>query len=347
MKIKKFLSLIAAAALIAGTLSMTSCSSEEGYNIPIVCGESGMNSTCGVATYGVDYYSLGVKAGDMAADVLLGISDISKMSVQTDPNPALTVNSAVAEQIGITIPESITSRATGESSNEVTRVESAIVESGADFTIGILQLTQHVALDQCNIGFIDQISVRMSQAGKTVAIDNQNASNETSNNVTIAENFVNKNVDLIYTIATSSSQAAAEATRESKIPVIFNAVTNPVDAGLVQSMEVSGGNVCGVSDINPVEKQIELIAEILGSEDITIGLLYTSAETNSVFQINMAKKYCNEKGYNFVEKGLGDINDIHAAFIALSEAGVDAIYIPTDNVIANSCATVHSLNIGE
>lgn len=347
MKFKKILSFVIAATLLVCTLSMTACSSEEGYNIPIVCGETGMNDACGVATYGVDYYSLGVKAGDMAADVLLNGADISKMSVQTDPNPTLSVNTAVAEDISFTIPEAVSSRATGNASEKVTRVEAAVVESGADFTIGILQLMQHVALDQCNEGFIDQLSVRMNEAGKTVSIDNQNASNDASNNITIAENFVNKQVDLIYTIATSSSQAAAEATKESKIPVIFNAVTDPIDAGLVDSMDIPGGNVSGVSDINPVEKQIELIAELLGSDDIAIGLLYTSAETNSIFQINMAKAYCKEKGYEYVEKGLGDINDIQSAFIALNEAGVDAIYIPTDNVIANASSTVHSLNIGE
>ncbi len=347
MKLKKILSFVLAAALLVCTLSLAACGSEEGYNIPIVCGETGMNDSCGVATYGVDYYSLGVKAGDMAADVLLGGADISAMAVQTDPNPTLSVNTTVAEAIGFAIPESISSKATGAAANKVTRVESAVVTSGADFTVGILQLMQHVALDQCNEGFIDQLSVRMSAAGKTVAIDNQNASGDASNNITIAENFVNKNVDLIYTIATSSSQAAAEATKESKIPVIFNAVTDPVDAGLVASMSAPGGNVSGVSDINPVEKQIELITELLGSKDVKIGLLYTSAETNSIFQINMAKAYCDANGIEYVEKGIGDINDIQSAFIALSEAGVDAIYVPTDNVIANACSTVHSINIGE
>jgi len=219
------------------------------------------------------------------------------------------------------------------------------VTEGADYTVGILQLMQHVALDQANVGFQDQLSVRMAEAGKTVAFLNENAAGDQSNNTTIAETFVAKNVSLIYTIATSSSQAAAAAT--TSIPVVFNAVTDPVDAGLVKAMDAPGGNVTGVSDINPVADQIDLIAELLGKSDVKIGLLYTSAETNSVFQINMAKAQCDAKGYTYVDKGIGDINDIQAAFTALKAEGVDAIYIPTDNVLANGCPTIHALNIGE
>jgi len=343
---KKTLSVVLAAVLLVCTLGLASCG-ESAPKLPIVCGEIGMNDLCGVATYGVDYYSLGVKAGDMAADVLLGVSEISTMSVQMDPNPTLVVNPTVAEEIGFAIPESVSSKATGASTQKVTRVTSAIVESGADFEVGILQLVQHVALDQSNEGFIDQLSVRMNAAGKTVRIDNQNASNDTNNNITIANTFVSKGYDLIYTIATSSSQAAAEATKESKIPVIFNAVTDPVSAGLVASMDAPGANVSGVSDINPVAKQIELIKDLTGKDSIKVGLLYTAAETNSVFQINMAKEYCNANNCTYVDKGITDINDLRATIQALANEGVDAIYIPTDNAIANACATVHLVNLGE
>lgn len=349
MKTKRVFSFLLAVLLCSvGTVSLASCSGESAYNIPIVCGETGMNDQCGVATYGVNYYSLGVKAGDMAADILLEGADPATTPVQMDPNPALSINEEVAAEIGFTIPDAIKNRVSGNSETEtVTRVTSAIVEADADFTVGILQLMPHVALDQANTGFQDQLSVRMNEAGKTVKILNQNASGEQSNNTTIAATFVGQGVDLIYTIATSSSQAAAEATADTDIPVLFNAVTDPVDAGLVESMEAPGGNVTGVSDINPVDKQIELIGELLGKDDVKIGLLYTSAETNSVFQINMAKKQCEESGFTYVDKGIGDANDIQSAFIALKAEGVDAIYIPTDNVLANGSATVHAINIGE
>ena len=345
MKTTKLISLALAAILMATSLLLTSCSTAP--NIPIVCGETGMNDTMGVATYGVDYYSLGVKAGDMAADILINSASPATMAVATDPNPALSVNEKVASEIGFTIPDSIKSRATGGDTKKVTRDASAIVDSGADYTVGILQLVQHVALDQSNEGFCDQLSVRMAAAGKKVTILNENASGDEANNATIVNTLIGKSVDLIYTIATSSSQAAVAATKENKIPVVFNAVTDPVGAGLVASMDAPGANVTGVSDINPVEKQIELITELKGSTDIKIGFLYTSAETNSVTQINMAKAYCKEKGIAYVERGIADITEVNTAMVALANEGVDAIYIPTDNVLANGAATVHAINVGE
>ena len=327
-------------------LALTACDSGS-YKIPVVCGESGMNALCGIATYGVDYYSLGVKAGDMTADILLNGSDPAAMKVATDPNPALSVNPNIAEDIGFTIPESVSSRATGTETQKVDRVSSAIVTSGADYTVGIIQLVQHVALDKANEGFQDQLSVRMNAAGKKVEILDRNANGEEANNVTIAENFVSQEVDLIYTIATSSSQAAATATQGTDIPVVFNAVTDPVNEGLVASLDAPGKNITGVSDMNPVEKQIDLIVELLGKDDVKIGFLYTSAETNSVIQVNIAKAHCSENNYSYVEKGIVDMNDIESAMAALAKEKVDAIYIPTDNVLANASALVHSINIGE
>ena len=345
---KRILSLALAVLCLMAAVVLPACGGVDAdKKLPVVCGETGMTEQCGVATYGVNYYSLGVKAGDMAADILLNGADPATMPVATDPNPALTVNKAVAEEIGFTIPQAILDRVQGDGKiEEVTRVTSAIVESGADFTVGILQLVQHVALDQSNKGFQDQLSARMAAAGKTVTILDRNASGEESNNITIAENFVNQNVDLIYTIATSSSTAAASATKENKIPVLFCAVTDPVGEKLVESMEVPGGNVSGVSDINPVAKQIELCGELVGKDAIKVGFLYTAGEPNSVYQVGLGKTACLDLGYTCVERGMADINDLESAFLALKNAGVDIIYIPTDNTLANGAANVHIVNKG-
>ncbi len=346
MNTKKILALVLALACMAMPVLLTACGGTTGP-LPIVCGETGMTSECGVATYGVDYYSLGLKAGDMAADILLDGKDPATTPVATDPNPALYVNKELADEIGFTVPQAILDRATGSAGAEkVTRTD-AVVTEGGDYTVGILQLLPHVALDQANEGFQDQLSVRMKAAGKTVVISNQNASGEDSNNITIAENFVAQGVDLIYTIATSSSVAAANATRENKIPVVFNAVTNPAGEGLVASMDAPGANVTGVSDINPVDKQIELAGELLGNkEGLKVGFLYSTGETNSVFQIDLGKKACDKFGYAYEVSGISDINDLEAAFMALKNKGVDIIYIPTDNILANGAANVHTTNKG-
>ncbi len=349
MNAKKLLSVTLACAMaLVGVFAFAGCQTPVTGPLPIVCGENGMNSVCGVATYGVDYYSLGVKAGDMAADILLDGADPATMPVATDPNPALTVNEAVAEEIGFEIPQAILDRATGAQTTKVTRVESAIVSDGADYEVGILQLLPHVALDQANEGFQDQLSVRMNAAGKTVKIQNNNASGEDSNNMTIATTYVTQNVDLIYTIATSSSVAAMTATEGTDIPVLFNAVTNPLGEGLVAAMDAPGGNVTGVSDINPVEAQLDLIAELTGKANPKIGFLYTTAETNSAFQVKtLGIPHCNKKGYSYVESGIVDITNLQSAMARLQQEGVDAIYIPTDNLLADAIATVHELNCGE
>ncbi|MBR7117596.1 MAG: hypothetical protein IKC87_07820 [Clostridia bacterium] len=345
---KKLTSILLVALMLVGiVMSAASCSAPS-KPLPVVCGESGMNTDCGIATYGIDYYALGVAAGNMAADILIDGKAASTIPVGGEADPALIVNQAVADEIGFTIPQSVLDKAGSKSDTRVTRNTAAIVSSGADYTVGILQLTQHDALDQSNEGFKDQLSVRVAAANKTISFDDQNASGDESNNVTIAESFVAKNVDLIYTIATSSSQAAVTAASETDIPVIFNAVTDPVGAGLVESLTAPGKNVTGISDINPVEKQLDLIAELLGKDDVKIGFLYTAAETNSVYQVRtLGIPHCNSKGYTYVEKGISDINDLEAAITALKNAGVDAIYIPTDNVLANGCATVHTINTGK
>ncbi len=224
----------------------------------------------------------------------------------------------------------------------------ASCDGGADYTVGILQLTQHVALDQANKGFQDKLTALLEAEGKTVEFLDENAAGEQSNNITIAETFVNKNVDLMYSIATSSSQACASASTE--IPVVFSAVTNAVEAGLVASNDAPGANVTGASDLNPVEDQIELIGLLLSekvtsSSEIKVGLLYTAAEPNSVYQVSLAKAACDKFGFEYVEKGIGDANDLAAAFSSLNADGVDAIFLPTDNVLANAAAQVHSTNI--
>lgn len=331
--------------LLACSLLLSSCQNvASGYKIPIVCGEGNMNKVCGVATYGVNYYLLGLKAGDMAADILLGGKTPAELPVQFDSSPLLITNTAVAEEIGFKIPDGVAAKAGADDTAKVTRVASAVVTDGADFTVGIVQIAQHEALDASNKGFVDQLSVRMDAAGKKFKILDKNASGEPSNATLIAEGFVNDKVDLIYAIATPAAQSAASAT--DTIPILFNAVTDPVDANLVASYESPGGNVTGVSDINPVADQIDLIAELLGNSDITIGLLYTSSEPNSIYQINLAKARCEEKGYRFVDKAISDINGIEAAFIALG-GKVDAIYIPTDNTLANGAENIHSTNTGK
>ena len=120
-------------------------------------------------------------------------------------------------------------------------------ETSGDFVVGVIQLAPHVALQQANDAFCTKLEELLAADGKKVSFINENAQGEDSNSVSIINTFIGKRVDLIYSIATASSQTAVNMAAEYEIPVIFNAVTDPVDAGLVKSLTApTGGNVTGV-----------------------------------------------------------------------------------------------------
>lgn len=200
------------------------------------------------------------------------------------------------------------------------------------YKIGVLQLTQHAALDKCNEGFF----AALDEAGIKYEADQQNASGEQSACQTIAEKLVNDGNDLIYAIATPAAQAVAGVT--SDIPVVISAVTDPAESGLVASNTAPGGNVTGTSDLTPVKEQIQLLKQIL-PEAKTVGILYCSAESNSEIQAEMARQACKDNGLESVDFTVSNSNEIQT--VVESMVGkVDAIYAPTDNTIANGMATV-------
>lgn len=203
----------------------------------------------------------------------------------------------------------------------------------ADCKIGIIQLTEHVALDAARDGFIEALV----EAGFSKDnIDVQNAQGEIPNCATIATKFVNDKVDLILAIATPAAQAAAQATTE--IPILATAVTDFVSAGLVDSDEVPGGNVSGTSDMNPIEEQADLLVKLV-PEAKTVGIIYCSAEDNSILQAGLAKTAFEARGLTVNEYTAADVNEIQPVTTkAVGE--VDAIYIPTDNLFADNMPTV-------
>lgn len=203
---------------------------------------------------------------------------------------------------------------------------------GKTYKIGVIQLVEHAALDAANQGFV----AALDDAGISYEIDQQNAQNDQSACQTIAEKLVNDGNDLILAIATPAAQAVAGAT--SEIPILVTAVTDPADAGLVESNEVPGGNVSGTSDLTPVNEQIDLLKQLIpGAEKV--GILYCSAESNSVFQAEMAQAACEKAGLTSEVFTVSSSNEIQQ--VVESMVGkVDALYAPTDNTIAAGMATV-------
>ncbi|MBQ2080602.1 MAG: ABC transporter substrate-binding protein [Treponema sp.] len=202
--------------------------------------------------------------------------------------------------------------------------------------IGIIQLVEHDALDANRQGFIDGLAAAGYVDGENIVIDFQNAQGEQANCSTIADKFVSDRKDLIFAIATPAAQAVAGKT--SSIPIVISSVTDPVSAELADSNEHPGHNVTGTSDLNPCAAQIDLLKQIL-PETRTVGILFCSAEENSRFQVELAEKQCDKIGLSYLEFTVSNTNEVQQ--VVQSMAGkVDAIYAPTDNMIANAMATV-------
>lgn len=209
---------------------------------------------------------------------------------------------------------------------------SASPEQDGSYKIGVLQLTEHGALDQANEGFIDALD----DAGISYTVDQQSAQNDQSTCQTIASKFVNDGDDLIFAIATPAAQAVAGATTE--IPIVGSAITDYAESGLVASNEAPGGNVTGSSDLTPVEDQIDLLRQLLPDAK-TVGILYCSAESNSGVQVSLAEKALDAAGIAHERYSVSSSNEIQQ-MVESMVGKVDAIYAPTDNTIAAGMATV-------
>ncbi len=212
---------------------------------------------------------------------------------------------------------------------------SAAADGDAAFKIGVLQLTEHPALDAANKGFVAAVE----EAGIGAAISQQNAQNDQSACQTIASKLVNEGCDLILAIGTPAAQAVAGATAD--IPVIGTAITDFAASGLVKDNDAPGGNVTGTSDMNPVADQIELLGR-LAPDAKKVGLLYCTAESNSKLQIDLAAAELEKLGMKGVEFTASSSNEVQQ--VAESMVGkVDAIYTPTDNTIASAMAAIATI----
>lgn len=200
------------------------------------------------------------------------------------------------------------------------------------YQIGVIQLVEHDALDAAYKGFVDGLAEAGYVDGENIAIDFQNAQGDQSNIQTIANRFVNNEVDMILAIATPAAQAVASATTD--IPILVTAVTDLVSARLVESNEAPGTNVTGTSDMNPVADQIQLI-KTLFPDAKTVGVIYNSSEVNSQIQAEMAKEAIEALGMKYEEGTVTGVNDIAQVAESLVKK-VDAIYAPTDNTVASA-----------
>ena len=205
--------------------------------------------------------------------------------------------------------------------------------------VGIVQLVEHAALDAANKGFVEGLASKGYKEGQNIAYDRQNAQADQSNLQNIAHRFVNNKVNLICAIATPAAQTVANVT--SDIPIVATAVTDYKTAKLVKDNAKPGTNVTGTTDMNPVEQQLDLLLKVVPNAK-SVGTIYCSSEVNSQLQVDILKKAATAKGVTIKEATVSNVNDIQQA--ARSLVGkVQAIYVPTDNVLASAMPTLVSV----
>ncbi len=220
--------------------------------------------------------------------------------------------------------EQETSEQAGETS-EAAEVEEQIV-------IGIAKFVQHPALDGVEQGIQDELK---ELGWDNISYDLQNANADANTAAQIATKFKSEKVDLAVGIATPTAQALVKAI--SDFPVIYSAVTDPVSAGLVTSLDKGEGNVTGYSDMTPVKEQLRLLTEIVDVQNL--GHVYASGETNAVVLANMAKDACAEMGIQFIESTVANSAEVKQAAQSIVDR-VDAYYVSTDNTVVSALSSL-------
>ena len=218
------------------------------------------------------------------------------------------------------------------SSTQTASGSTSSTEAGTDgkvYHIGVCQLVEHEALDAATQGFQDALKDKLGE--NNVVFDVQNAQGEETNCATICTGFVSDNVDLILANATASLQAASAAT--NSIPIVGTSITDYATALNADDWNgTSGTNITGTSDLAPLDQQEAMIKELV--PDVTqVGIVYCSAEANSVFQANQIEAALEKDGIAYKEYSAADSNEIQSVVTkAVSEC--DCLYVPTDNTMA-------------
>ena len=205
------------------------------------------------------------------------------------------------------------------------------------YKVGICQFVQHVALDSATQGFMDALKDAL---GDSVVFDNQNASGDMSTVTTIVNSLVSNKVDLILANATPPLQVAAAATGD--IPILGTSVTDYETAlDLKLNNGATGINISGASDLAPLDKQAQMIVELFPGVK-NVGLLYCSAEPNSVYQINQMETYLMQMGIKSTRYAFTDSNDVASVTEAACKSA-DVLYIPTDNTAASCTEAIRNV----
>ncbi|MCC8017203.1 MAG: ABC transporter substrate-binding protein [Lachnospiraceae bacterium] len=235
---------------------------------------------------------------------------------------------------------------TSDSETSVTETEeTSVAETETDGTVykvGIVNYVDDASLNQIVANIEAELDAKGEELGVTFEYEDyyENAQADSTVLNQIATDLVTDDVDVIVAIATPVAITMQTATEDTDIPVIFSAVTDPVGAGLVESMEEPGGNITGTSDALDTAAIMELMKA--QNPDLSyIGLLYDTAQDSSEAAIQEAKDWCDVNGVTYIEKTGSTTDDVKLAAESLVAEGVEAIFTPTDNTIMTAELTIY------
>ena len=205
------------------------------------------------------------------------------------------------------------------------------------YKIGIIKYIDQISLDQAKEGFIDE----MNKNGIDAEYIEQSENGDITLTTTVPENMKQNDVDLVYAIATPAAQGAKNIIKNR--PIIFSAVTDPVGAGLVDTVKNPGSNITGVSDYVDSKKQVKDFLTIY-PEIKTLGVIYNTSEQNSLVQIEKLKSNMDSLGIKVESVGINNVNDIPQAMTSLTRKS-DALFALTDNMVASAAPIVSDILI--
>ncbi|WP_288274777.1 ABC transporter substrate binding protein [uncultured Streptococcus sp.] len=205
--------------------------------------------------------------------------------------------------------------------------------------IGILQYVEHPSLSAARKGFVAELKNEGYVDGKNLKLDYENAQGDQSNLQTISTNLLSNN-DLVLGIATPAAQTLSNLSTD--VPVLFTAVTDPVSAKLVKTMEKPEGIATGTSDMSPISKQVELLQKVMPNVK-KVGIMYTTNERNSEVQVEEAKKEFAKAGIDVLTKGISSTNDVQDTAKSLMSQ-TQVLFIPTDNMIVSAISLITELS---
>lgn len=206
------------------------------------------------------------------------------------------------------------------------------------YKIAIAQYIDHPGLNAAKKGFLDELANKGYKVGKNTKIDEFNAYGDNSAVITIVNRIYNGDYNLILTLATPISQTAKKKFADRKTPIIYGVITDPISAGLVNSMDKPGGYNTASSDQWPYFAQMDLIHTYFPNYT-RIGVPYNPSEFNTQYAIKQTKEAADSLGLQIIEKAMYNINDATTVVSSLSDK-VDIIYIPADNTAMTAAPTI-------